>query len=400
MQAFTRTERNVVFACVSSWMLDAFDFFILVFVLTQISKTFSTALSSVSVALTLTLAARPIGAFIFGRAAEKYGRKPVLMANILSFTSMGLLAAFSPNLIIFLILRFIYGIPMGGIWGVASSLAMETISQEKRGFVSGMFQAGYPAGYLLAAIVNYLFLDALGWRGLFILGALPALLVIFIYYKVPESPSWQAVKTHTASISLWKTIQNHFVVCLFAVLLMTCFNFFSHGTQDLYPTFLEVNHHLDHKQFSVIAIFYNIAGILGGLFFGSISQYLGRRQAIMLAAVLAIPVIPLWAFSSSIWGLGIGAFIIQFMVQGAWGVVPAYLNELMPEGTKATLSGLVYQTGNLFASVNAVLQPAIASQFDNNYGIAMAMVTGMIAICLIILMFVGKTFPKTHPDFV
>ncbi len=400
MQAFTRTERNVVFACVSSWMLDAFDFFILVFVLTQISKTFSTALSSVSVALTLTLAARPIGAFIFGRAAEKYGRKPVLMANILSFTSMGLLAAFSPNLIIFLILRFIYGIPMGGIWGVASSLAMETISQEKRGFVSGMFQAGYPAGYLLAAIVNYLFLDALGWRGLFILGALPALLVIFIYYKVPESPSWQAVKTHTASISLWKTIQNHFVVCLFAVLLMTCFNFFSHGTQDLYPTFLEVNHHLDHKQFSVIAIFYNIAGILGGLFFGSISQYLGRRQAIMLAAVLAIPVIPLWAFSSSIWGLGIGAFIIQFMVQGAWGVVPAYLNELMPEGTKATLSGLVYQTGNLFASVNAVLQPAIASQFDNNYGIAMAMVTGTIAICLIILMFVGKTFPKTHPDFV
>lgn len=400
MQAFTRTERNVVFACVSSWMLDAFDFFILVFVLTQISKTFSTALSSVSVALTLTLAARPIGAFIFGRAAEKYGRKPVLMANILSFTSMGLLAAFSPNLIIFLILRFIYGIPMGGIWGVASSLAMETISQEKRGFVSGMFQAGYPAGYLLAAIVNYLFLDALGWRGLFILGALPALLVIFIYYKVPESPSWQAVKTHTASISLWKTIQNHFVVCLFAVLLMTCFNFFSHGTQDLYPTFLEVNHHLDHKQFSVIAIFYNIAGILGGLFFGSISQYLGRRQAIILAAVLAIPVIPLWAFSSSIWGLGIGAFIIQFMVQGAWGVVPAYLNELMPEGTKATLSGLVYQTGNLFASVNAILQPAIASQFDNNYGIAMAMVTGTIAICLIILMFVGKTFPKTHPDFV
>lgn len=400
MQAFTRTERNVVFACVSSWMLDAFDFFILVFVLTQISKTFSTALSSVSVALTLTLAARPIGAFIFGRAAEKYGRKPVLMANILSFTSMGLLAAFSPNLIIFLILRFIYGIPMGGIWGVASSLAMETISQEKRGFVSGMFQAGYPAGYLLAAIVNYLFLDALGWRGLFILGALPALLVIFIYYKVPESPSWQAVKTHTASISLWKTIQNHFVVCLFAVLLMTCFNFFSHGTQDLYPTFLEVNHHLDHKQFSVIAIFYNIAGILGGLFFGSISQYLGRRQAIMLAAVLAIPVIPLWAFSSSIWGLGIGAFIIQFMVQGAWGVVPAYLNELMPEGTKATLSGLVYQTGNLFASVNAILQPTIASQFDNNYGIAMAMVTGTIAICLIILMFVGKTFPKTHPDFV
>ncbi|MGL4687035.1 MAG: MFS transporter [Commensalibacter sp.] len=400
MQAFTRTERNVVFACVSSWMLDAFDFFILVFVLTQISKTFSTALSSVSVALTLTLAARPIGAFIFGRAAEKYGRKPVLMANILSFTSMGLLAAFSPNLIIFLILRFIYGIPMGGIWGVASSLAMETISQEKRGFVSGMFQAGYPAGYLLAAIVNYLFLDALGWRGLFILGALPALLVIFIYYKVPESPSWQAVKTHTASISLWKTIQNHFVVCLFAVLLMTCFNFFSHGTQDLYPTFLEVNHHLDHKQFSVIAIFYNIAGILGGLFFGSISQYLGRRQAIMLAAVLAIPVIPLWAFSSSIWGLGIGAFIIQFMVQGAWGVVPAYLNELMPEGTKATLSGLVYQTGNLFASVNAILQPAIASQFDNNYGIAMAMVTGTIAICLIILMSVGKTFPKTHPDFV
>lgn len=400
MQAFTRTERNVVFACVSSWMLDAFDFFILVFVLTQISKTFSTALSSVSVALTLTLAARPIGAFIFGRAAEKYGRKPVLMANILSFTSMGLLAAFSPNLIIFLILRFIYGIPMGGIWGVASSLAMETISQEKRGFVSGMFQAGYPAGYLLAAIVNYLFLDALGWRGLFILGALPALLVIFIYYKVPESPSWQAVKTHTASISLWKTIQNHFVICLFAVLLMTCFNFFSHGTQDLYPTFLEVNHHLDHKQFSVIAIFYNIAGILGGLFFGSISQYLGRRQAIMLAAVLAIPVIPLWAFSSSIWGLGIGAFIIQFMVQGAWGVVPAYLNELMPEGTKATLSGLVYQTGNLFASVNAILQPAIASQFDNNYGIAMAMVTGTIAICLIILMFVGKTFPKTHPDFV
>lgn len=386
---WTSTQRNVAFASFASWMLDAFDFFILVFVLSDIAANFHTEISDVSLAIMLTLAVRPIGALLFGRLAEKYGRRPILMSNILLFSLFELLSAWSPTLNTFLILRVIYGIAMGGVWGVASSLAMETIPDRSRGLMSGIFQAGYPAGYLLASIIFGLCYDFVGWRGMFLIGAMPVLLLPFIWFKVPESPVWLAARARKESVALLPVVRKNWKLCLYLVGLMACFNFFSHGTQDLYPTFLKVQHGFDPHTVSLIAIAYNIAAMLGGVFFGSLSEKIGRKKAMIIAALLALPVLPLWAFSSGSWAIGTGAFLMQFMVQGAWGVVPTYLTELVPANTRAVLPGFVYQLGNLIASVNATLQSGIAEAHDNNFGLAMAVVAGTVAILIALIVACG-----------
>jgi SHS family lactate transporter-like MFS transporter len=367
MFGWTPLQRNAAIASFSSWTLDAFDFFVL-----------------------LTLAVRPIGALIFGRAAEKYGRKPILMLNIVFFSVFELLSAAAPSLTVFLLLRVLYGVAMGGIWGVASSLAMETIPDRSRGLMSGIFQAGYPFGYLLAAVVYGLLFETVGWRGMFVIGAAPILLLPFIYYCVQESPVWLAARERKESTALLPVLKSHWKLCCYLVLLMAAFNFFSHGTQDLYPVFLKVQHGFDPKTVSIIAISYNIASIIGGVFFGSLSEKIGRKKAIIIAALLALPVIPLWAFSSGSLMLGIGAFLMQFMVQGAWGVIPTYLTELVPANTRAVLPGFVYQLGNLIASVNATLQATIAEHHGHNYGLAMAIVAGTVAVAIALLVFFGK----------
>ena len=359
-----------------------------IFLLSDIAQSFHVGLEQVTLAILLTLAVRPIGALIFGRAAEKYGRKPIL--NIVFFSVFELLSAAAPSLTVFLLLRVLYGVAMGGIWGVASSLAMETIPDRSRGLMSGIFQAGYPFGYLLAALVYGLLFETVGWRGMFVIGAAPILLLPFIYYCVQESPVWLAARERKESSALLPVLKSHWKLCCYLVLLMAAFNFFSHGTQDLYPVFLKVQHGFDPKTVSIIAISYNIASIIGGVFFGSLSEKIGRKKAIIIAALLALPVIPLWAFSSGSLMLGIGAFLMQFMVQGAWGVVPTYLTELVPANTRAVLPGFVYQLGNLIASVNATLQATLAEHHGHNYGLAMAMVAGTVAVAIALLVFFGK----------
>ncbi|MDR6233857.1 MFS transporter [Pseudomonas oryzihabitans] len=390
MSTWTSTQRNVAFATFASWTMDAFDFFILVFVLSNLAQYFHNSVTDVSLAIMLTLAVRPLGALIFGRLAERHGRRPVLMLNIVLFSLFELLSAWSPTFMAFMAFRILYGVAMGGVWGVASSLAMETIPDRSRGLMSGIFQAGYPCGYLLASIVFGLFFTTVGWRGMFLIGALPILLLPFIYFKVPESPVWLAARERKESIALLPILRQHWKICLYMVLLMACFNFFSHGTQDLYPTFLKVQHQFDPHTVSLIAIGYNIAAMLGGVFFGSLSERIGRKKAIMLAALLSLPVLPLWAFSSGSWSLGIGAFLMQFMVQGAWGVVPTYLNELVPGNARAILPGFVYQMGNLLASVNATLQAHIAAVHGGNYGLAMALVAGTVAVLIAVFAAFGK----------
>lgn len=390
MFGWTSLQRNAAIASFSSWTLDAFDFFVLVFLLSDIAQSFHVGLEQVTLAILLTLAVRPIGALIFGRAAEKYGRKPILMLNIVFFSVFELLSAAAPSLTVFLLLRVLYGVAMGGIWGVASSLAMETIPDRSRGLMSGIFQAGYPFGYLLAAVVYGLLFETVGWRGMFVIGAAPILLLPFIYYYVQESPVWLAARERKESTALLPVLKSHWKLCCYLVLLMAAFNFFSHGTQDLYPVFLKVQHGFDPKTVSIIAISYNIASIIGGVFFGSLSEKIGRKKAIIIAALLALPVIPLWAFSSGSLMLGIGAFLMQFMVQGAWGVIPTYLTELVPANTRAVLPGFVYQLGNLIASVNATLQATIAEHHGHNYGLAMAIVAGTVAVAIALLVFFGK----------
>lgn len=390
MFGWTSRQRNVAIASFLSWTLDAFDFFVLVFLLSDIATAFQVDIKQVTLAILLTLAVRPIGALLFGRAAEKYGRKPVLMVNIALFSFFELCTAAAPSLTVFLILRVIYGIAMGGVWGVASSLAMETIPDRSRGMMSGIFQAGYPFGYLLAAVVYGLLFDVVGWRGMFVIGAVPIFLLPFIWFKVQESPVWLAARERNESTALMPVLKKNWKLCVYLVVLMAGFNFFSHGTQDLYPTFLKVQHGFDAHTVSLIAISYNIASIIGGIFFGSLSEKIGRKKAIIIAALLSLPVIPLWAFSGGSWMLGLGAFLMQFMVQGAWGVVPTYLTELVPANTRAVLPGFVYQLGNLIASVNATLQAYIAESHGHNYGLAMAIVAGTVAILISVLVAFGR----------
>ncbi|ANC39972.1 MFS transporter [Hafnia alvei] len=390
MFGWSSQQRNVAIASFLSWTLDAFDFFILVFLLSDIAKAFNVGMEEVTLAILLTLAVRPIGALLFGRAAEKYGRRPILMVNILFFSIFELLSAAAPSLSMFLVLRVLYGVAMGGIWGVASSLAMETIPDRSRGLMSGIFQAGYPFGYLLAAVVYGSLFEIVGWRGMFVIGAIPIILLPFIYFKVPESPVWLAARERKESTALLPVLKSHWKLCIYLVLLMAAFNFFSHGTQDMYPAFLKIQHGFDPKTVSIIAISYNIASIIGGVFFGVLSEKIGRKKAIIIAAALALPVIPLWAFSGGSLMLGIGAFLMQFMVQGAWGVIPTYLNELVPANTRAVLPGFVYQLGNLIASVNATLQATIAESHGQNYGLAMAIIAGSVAVAIIVLISFGR----------
>jgi len=226
----------------------------------------------------------------------------------------------------------------------------------------------------------------IGWRGMFMIGVLPALLVFYIRRSVPESPSWRPAAAAGGTIAVLKS---HWRLGIYAVLLMTAFNFFSHGTQDLYPTFLQGQHGMSADEVGLIAVIYNIGAIIGGVAFGSLSERFGRRRTIILAAVLSLFVLPLWAFSTTLVWLAIGAFFMQVMVQGAWGVVPVHLNELSPDDARGTFPGFTYQVGNLIASVNATLQAAIAVHYGNDYGFALALVAGTVAVAIAILAAVG-----------
>ena len=389
LKALDKTQRAVFFAALLGWALDAFDFFLLAFVLKDIAKEFSAPghvvkVSDVSLAITLTLAARPVGALVFGRLADHFGRRPILMIDVALYSVLAIASAFSPNLTVLLILRCLFGFAMGGEWGIGASLALETIPAKSRGVVSGILQEGYPMGYFLAAIAN-LFLPQIGWRGLLALGALPALLILYIRRNVPESPAWEAER---ASAKAKGQLHGGFIpamrgkwkMLVYVVMMMTCFNFFSHGTQDLYPTFLRVQHGFSPGVITALTVVLNLGAICGGLIFGTLSERIGRRRAIVLAALLALPVIPLWAFSATPLMLGAGAFLIQIAVQGAWGVVPAHLNELSPPGARGAFPGFAYQLGNLFAAANAVIQARIAESHHNNYGLALAIVCGIVAV--------------------
>lgn len=384
---WTKEQKNVTIAAYLGWTLDAFDFFLLTFMLKDIAAEFHVKIPEVAYALFLTLAMRPVGALIFGRLADKFGRRPTLMVNILVYSVLEFASGFAPSLAVLLVLRALFGVAMGGEWGVGSSLVMESIPAKSRGIVSGLLQAGYPSGFLLAFLV-YRFHDYLGWRGMFMIGVLPALLVLYVRRHVPESPAW-AVMASKPRLGLLKTLRANLKLSIYAIVLMTAFNFFSHGTQDIYPTFLIVQHHFDPQTVSNIGIILNIGAIVGGIGFGMFSERIGRRRAIFIAALIAFPVLPLWAFSSSVAALALGAFLMQISVQGAWGVIPVHLNEISPDEIRATFPGLVYQLGNLFASKNGVLQTSFATSNNDNYGLVLAVTAGAAAIVIAALILFG-----------
>jgi SHS family lactate transporter-like MFS transporter len=384
-RALTAKQRHAFAACFLGWSLDAFDYFILVFCVSAIATDFRVARSAVTEALVLTLAFRPLGALLFGWMADRVGRRPTLIVNVLCYSFLELACAFTPSRHVLLVLRALFGIAMGGEWGVGAALAFETLPKENRGFFSGLLQEGYSVGYLVAAAVFGLLFQYIGWRGLFIVGASPALVAGYIAFRVEESPAWQqgraARGTGLALAGLWRGIRAYLPLFLFLVLLMSGFNAFSHGSQDLHPVFLQNDHHFDPHTVSVIGIVLALGAIAGGIVFGSLSERWGRKRAIITAALLAIPVVPLATLAHGRVALAAGAFLVQFMVQGAWGVVPVYLSEISPGPVRATFPGVVYQLGNLIASKISNLQ-ARAAERAGSYGPVLAVT--IIAVALFI----------------
>src|ERR1700722_15568832 len=386
---WSKSQRNGGIAAYLGWTLDAFDFFLMVFMFKDISRDLHSSMQVGSTAVLLTLGRRPVGALLFGRLADRFGRKPTLMWNILAYSVLEMLSGFAPSMTALLVIRALFGVAMGGEWGIGSALTMETIPPAARGFVSGLLQAGYPSGYFLASIAVYLFYDRLGWRYMFVLGVIPAFLVYFIRRGIDESPAWKE-RLRTPRLRLLSgVLRREWKLALYAVILMAAFNFFSHGSQDAYPTFLRVQHGFSTKMGSLITAVANIGAICGGLFFGFVSEKIGRRRAITIAALIALPVLPFWAFGSTPLILAAGAFLMQVSVQGAWGVIPVHLNELSPPDIRATFPGFVYQLGNLLAAANLNLQVAIAEAHGNDYGMAMATVVGTFAIVIVLLVALG-----------
>ena len=394
-------HRHVVLACFLGWTIDAFDFFILIFVLSNIAASFGSTVATVSWAITLTLGLRVVGAWLFGRLADRYGRRPALIANVLIFSALECASGFAPTLTAFLVLRALYGVAMGGEWGIGASLTMESIPASWRGPVSGLLQSGYSFGYLLAALLYGLGFETLGWRGMFIVAVLPAALVLYIRRTVPESPAWEAARVATpvkGRNARQYDLFSHGRRYAYAIALMAAAATFSHGTQDLYPTFLRQQHGMSVHAVSTIAIVYNIGAILGCLCGASLSQAIGRRRELALASLFAVLLMPFWASAGGPVALSATAFCMQFLVQCTFGTMPAHLNEISPPAARATFPGFAYQFGNLLAAGNATLQAVLAASFGGDYGTGMAIVAGVGAVVFGVLAFVGPEAKDVRMD--
>jgi len=391
-------QRNAFIASLLGWMMDAFDYFIIVLVYAEIGAEFHVPLEQMAYLTTITLIMRPVGAYLFGLWADRIGRRIPLMVDVCFYSVVGFLCAFAPNFTVLFILRLLYGIGMGGEWGLGAALTMEKVPRTRRGFYSGILQAGYSAGYLLASLAFLLVHSVLGlnWRWMFALSILPALITLIIRSRVKESEVWENTreKMRKADTSIRRVFFDGKVLRRFVylVLLMAAFNWMSHGTQDIYPTFLKSTENggagLDAATAGWIAVVYNIGAIVGCVVLGSLSDRWGRKATIILGAALTIPIIPIFAFSQTAGLLCLGSALIQFTTQGAWGAIPAHLNEMSPNAIRGFYPGVTYQLGNVIAAFNLPIQQALAPQLG--YGWAMASTVGIAAIAVILLTAFGK----------
>ncbi len=443
-----RNQVNALIASFLGWTLDAFDFFIVVMVLTEIARDFRCTNADLALTLSVTLAFRPVGAFLFGLMADRYGRRIPLMVDVVFYSVIEIASGLAPNYTTFIILRAFFGIGMGGEWGVGASLAMEAVPPRWRGILSGVLQEGYAVGYLMAACAYYFVLPVFGWRAMFFIGGLPALLAWFIRRKVKESEVWEkarrkdwsalwlSVRSHTkyyalaavvvavldlvvraaagrlsslnsdateASIFLrglavlavvpilsfmadvtWHMAEGHRKLFFYLVALMTMMNFVSHGTQDMYPTFLKVQRGLSPQMTAIVSIIANFGALTGGICVGLFSDRFGRRRGMIIALLLAVVMIPLWAYAPTTALLMLGAFLMQFMVQGAWGVIPAHISELSPDSVRGFLPGFAYQCGVLIAGTVAYLEALFARRMNFANAMAVTAVTVFLICALVV----------------
>ncbi len=378
------------------WTLDAYDFFLVIVVVPHLADDFHRSVAAISVAVTLTLAMRPVGALIFGWFADRYGRRGPLMVDIGLYSLFELLTAFSPNLTVLLVLRALFGVAMGGEWGLGAALAMESLPPRRRGLFSGMLQQGYAVGYLLAAVTLALLYTHIGWRGMFALGVLPALLILYIRRSVPESPGWKAGAAPPAfqPRAILGSLRRYGVLFVYGMLLMAALNFMAHGSQDPYATFLTKQMKFSPEFVGTIAAITMVGAICGGTFFGWLSQHIGRRVAIVAAALIGAALIPVWAFGHTAAALAAGGFFMQFMIQGAWGIIPAHLNELAPPSARGTFPGFTYQLGNLIAAGTLQIEATLAahrfiSPAGPNYAMAMAFFMALAFAAVIVMTLLG-----------
>ncbi|MGD0957879.1 MAG: MFS transporter [Candidatus Acidiferrales bacterium] len=386
-------SRNALLAGFLGWTLDAFDFFILTYVLSQVAADFHKSVTEMAFTLTASLMMRPVGALLFGLMADRYGRRLPLMLDVLFYSVVEVLSGFAPNYTAFLVLRLLYGIGMGGEWGVGASLAMESVPVKWRGVLSGILQEGYALGNLLAAIAFWTVFPHWGWRPMFFIGGLPALLTFFIRAKVKESDAWKA---HAAARKSWseyfRALTADWKRFVYLVLLMAMMNFISHGTQDLYPTFLQRQLHFNTRATAIVSAISMLGAISGGILIGFYSDRHGRRRAMVTSVLLGVLLIPVWVFSPPVIGLvAAGAFLMQFMVQGAWGVIPAHLNELSPGLLRGFFPGFAYQLGVLIASTAPYIEARMTNHLS--YGQAMGTFAGIV---LVVGTFVIAAGPEAH----
>jgi MFS transporter, SHS family, lactate transporter len=392
---------HAVLAGFLGWTLDAFDFFVIVFLYDTLAREFSVSKKAIIFTTTATLALRPVGALLFGVLADRFGRRIPLMANVIYFSIIEVACGFAPNYTVFLILRALFGIGMGGEWGVGASLAMEAAPPRWRGILSGILQSGYSIGYLLAAIAARTVLPSWGWRPMFWLGALPALLALYIRTKVPESEAWQQHRAESMG-HLLRVVAANWKRFAYLVVLMTFMMFLSHGTQDLYPDFLKEVHKVSASRVADIAMLYSVAAVVGAVIFGALSQRIGRRRGMIAALAWCLLVIPFWAFGHGVFAILLAPVLMQIGVQGAWGVIPVHLNELAADTARGLMPGLAYQLGILFASPTNTVQFALRERFGYQWALAGFEVVTILSLGLLLWRGAeahGKSFVRpTAPD--
>jgi MFS transporter, SHS family, lactate transporter len=401
----TQRWQFAVASGILGWVLDAFDFFVLVFLFDTLAAHFNVKKAAIVYTLTLTLAMRPVGALLFGALADRFGRKKPLILCVLYFSVITVLSGFAPNYIFFLVMRGLYGIGMGGYWGVGASYAMESAPRRLRGILSGLMQSGYPCGYLLVAVAMQTMVPAFGWRSLFLVGSIVAVVIIALTVVAPESDAWK-IHQRTSVKKILGSMFEYVGLFIYLVVLMAVMLSLSHGTQDLYPDFLKSipslagQRVLGMQMLFGIPVIYNIGAIAGALFFGQLSEKIGRRHSIILALLLSLLSVPAWAFGHSVLTLVLGSFFMQTGVQGAFGVVPAHLNELSPDGVRSLFPGFVYQVGVLLTA------PAVAIEYllRDHFGYPSALT--MFEVCVIVLLMVlfgfgperlGRNFRESKP---
>jgi MFS transporter, SHS family, lactate transporter len=389
----TAGHRSALLAGFLGWTLDAFDFFLVGLSLTAIATEFHKTDADIALSIALTLGFRPVGAFIFGLLADRYGRRLPLMIDLVFYSVIEVLSGLAPNYATFMVLRALFGIGMGGEWGVGASLAMEKVPPRLRGVLSGLLQEGYAAGFLLAAVCYFFVFPRWGWRPMFFIGGLPALLAIFVRLRVKESEVWERTR-HKDWAQIGRSILSHWKLFIYLTFLMMMMNFVSHGTQDMYPTFLKRQWGFSPQRVAAVTAVSMVGAIGGGIFFGYLSDRIGRRKSMIIALLCAIAVIPLWAFAPSLALLITGAFLLQFMVQGAWGIIPAHLSELSPDSVRGFLPGFAYQCGVLLAGSVAYIEALLKERMS--FSTAMALTALTVFSGAIVMVAIGREKRGIH----